>query len=102
VNLTFLSELLENVLLVTGDILGSTRTNLGKLLKTPTGCGEQNMLNFAPDVFVTLYLQQIGRLTEEMRKTATQHMIDGYMNQMRLECFFTSQLYANIIFIAHH
>ena len=68
-----------------GDILGSTRTNLGNLLKIPTGCGEQNMLNFAPNVFVTLYLQQINRLSEEMRTTASRHIVDGYMNQLRLD-----------------
>ena len=58
-------------------------TNLGNLLTVPNGCGEQNMINFAPNVFVALYLQRIGRLTPEMRKTAIENIIDGYMNQLR-------------------
>ena len=45
-----------------GDILGKSMSNLGKLLKLPTGCGEQNMLYFAPDVFIMKYLTATGML----------------------------------------
>lgn len=57
--------------------------NLGRLLRAPTGCGEQNMLAFAPDVFVTLYLQETNQLDEATRKKAYKHIVDGYINQLR-------------------
>ena len=57
--------------------------NLRKLLKAPTGCGEQNMLTFAPDVFVSLFLHRTGQLNEMTRKRAFKHIVDGYANQLR-------------------
>ena len=79
--------------------MGSTMSNLGNLLKMPKGCGEQNMLNFAPNVFVALYLQRIGRLDEETRKTALNHIIDGYMNQLRYHTL--SELVVTYLVIAN-
>ena len=35
-----------------GDLLGPTLENLGSLVRMPYGCGEQNMLNFAPNIFI--------------------------------------------------
>ncbi|CAK8680732.1 unnamed protein product [Clavelina lepadiformis] len=74
----------ENVkMLIYGDILGSTMSNLGRLLTTPYGCGEQNMLGFAPDVFVTLYLHRAGILDAETRARANKHFHDGYMRELQ-------------------
>ncbi|XP_076814766.1 CD109 antigen-like isoform X2 [Clavelina lepadiformis] len=70
-------------LYVYGDILGGTMNNLGRLLKMPSGCGEQNMLGFAPDVFVTLYLERAGTLDAETQRKAFQHFQTGYMNQLK-------------------
>ena len=63
--------------------MGSSMINLGRLLRAPSGCGEQNMLSFAPDVFVTLYLKRVNQLDEETRKKAYQHIVDGYMNELK-------------------
>ncbi|KAF3850306.1 hypothetical protein F7725_020025 [Dissostichus mawsoni] len=41
---------------VGGDILGPSISGLGSLIKLPSGCGEQNMINFAPNIFVLQYL----------------------------------------------
>lgn len=41
---------------VTGDLMGQAMGNLQSLLQMPTGCGEQTMIGFAPDVFVLDYL----------------------------------------------
>ena len=41
---------------VIGDAMGPTLKNLDKLLKLPFGCGEQNMINFAPNLYILDYL----------------------------------------------
>lgn len=40
-----------------GDILGPSIPNLQNLIKMPSGCGEQNMLNFVPNIVVIEYLK---------------------------------------------
>lgn len=57
--------------------------NLGRLLHTPGGCGEQNMIGFAPDVFVTLYLNNAGILDQETREKAYRHFQEGYSNELK-------------------
>ena len=42
---------------VMGDILGSTITNIDQLVRMPSGCGEQNMINFVPNILVLRYLE---------------------------------------------
>lgn len=39
-----------------GDILGPSIKNLDRLIKMPRGCGEQNMLNFVPNIVILDYL----------------------------------------------
>ena len=58
-------------------------SNLGRLLRAPGGCGEQNMLSFAPDVFVTLYLDRIDQLDADTEADAFQHIMDGYINELK-------------------
>lgn len=40
-----------------GDILGPSIPNLANLIKMPFGCGEQNMLNFVPNIVILNYLK---------------------------------------------
>jgi hypothetical protein len=44
----------------------------------PYGCGEQNMLNFAPDVYILQYLQAIGKSEGSARSTALQYINYGW------------------------
>ena len=53
-----------------GDIMGPTLKNLNNLLKLPFGCGEQNMINFAPNVFVLKYLHETSQLTKQVEARA--------------------------------
>jgi len=39
-----------------GDLMGQSLEGLGDLLRMPSGCGEQNMVHFAPDVYILKYL----------------------------------------------
>lgn len=63
--------------------MGSTINNLGDLLNEPGGCGEQNMINFAPDVFITLYLESADRLDGEVKEKAYRHFLKGYQNELK-------------------
>ncbi|KAF4104021.1 hypothetical protein G5714_015008 [Onychostoma macrolepis] len=42
---------------VLGDLMGRALRNIGDLLAMPYGCGEQNMLLFAPNIYILQYLQ---------------------------------------------
>lgn len=58
-----------------GDILGSAMKNTQNLLKMPFGCGEQNMVLFAPNIYVLNYLNETQQLTPEVKSKAI-----GYLN----------------------
>lgn len=44
-----------------GDVVGSVLGNLESLINLPTGCGEQTMIQFMPNLIVLKYLQ-VGSL----------------------------------------
>ena len=55
--------------------MGPSVNGLGDLLQMPSGCGEQNMLNLAPDVYIVNYLSVSGQLTPDIESKAY-----GFMN----------------------
>lgn len=57
--------------------MGPTLNNLDKLLRLPFGCGEQNMIHFAPNVFVLKYLQKTQQLTPDVENEATDYLLQG-------------------------
>lgn len=63
--------------LPTADLLGPLVENLGDLLRMPYGCGEQNMLYFAPNVFLIIYLQRTDTYTPEVAEKAENYMLVG-------------------------
>nr|XP_004555063.2 C3 and PZP-like alpha-2-macroglobulin domain-containing protein 8 isoform X1 [Maylandia zebra] len=65
-----------------GDVMGPTLHNLDKLLRLPFGCGEQNMIHFAPNVFVLKYLQKTRQLSPEVENEATDYLLQGYQRQL--------------------
>ncbi|XP_034059076.1 CD109 antigen-like isoform X2 [Gymnodraco acuticeps] len=67
---------------VGGDILGPSISGLGSLIKLPYGCGEQNMINFAPNIFVLQYLSAVGRADPETTTRATDFMKKGYEGEL--------------------
>lgn len=60
-----------------GDILGSSINGLDSLIRMPYGCGEQNMINFAPNIYVLDYLTKKKQLTENLREKALSFMRQG-------------------------
>ncbi|XP_061435746.1 alpha-2-macroglobulin-like [Lethenteron reissneri] len=67
---------------IAGDIMGSALQNLDKLLTLPTGCGEQNMVKFAPNIYIQEYLQNSGQLTDAVRDKALNFLRVGYQRQL--------------------
>ncbi|KAG0728380.1 Murinoglobulin-1 [Chionoecetes opilio] len=68
-----------------GDLLGPSLDNLGALVKMPYGCGEQNMINFAPNIFVMQYLEAADRTTPEIADKAISFMKSGYQRELRYQ-----------------
>ncbi|KAH9490191.1 hypothetical protein Btru_043915 [Bulinus truncatus] len=63
---------------VTGDLIGSSLQSLTSLLALPTGCGEQVMVKFSPNIYIGRYLKATGQLTGELNKRITDLLSDGY------------------------
>ena len=60
-----------------GDLMGPSINGLESLLKMPYGCGEQNMLNFAPNIFVVKYLEAINNIDGAIMEKAKNFMTKG-------------------------
>ncbi|NWZ47531.1 A2ML1 protein, partial [Haliaeetus albicilla] len=73
------------IISVTGDLMGMALQNLDHLVQMPHGCGEQNMVLFAPIVYVLQYLEKTRQLTPEIKERATGFLRNGNTNV--LSCF---------------
>ena len=60
-----------------GDIMGPMVNNLGQFVKMPYGCGEQNMINFVPNIQVLRYLDAANLNKPEIRVKALSYMETG-------------------------
>lgn len=72
--------------------MGPTLNNLDKLLRLPFGCGEQNMIHFAPNVFVLKYLQKTRQLSPEVENEATDYLLQGQQVQICSLFFFFASI----------
>ncbi len=67
---------------LTSSYLTQTIDGLEGLIQMPFGCGEQNMIVFAPDVFITKYLKESGQLKPEIMAKAEKLMLTGYQREL--------------------
>ncbi len=67
---------------VTGSLLAQTIEGLDQLLQMPFGCGEQNMILFAPDTFILKYLKETRQLKPEIQAKAEGLLITGYQREL--------------------
>ena len=67
---------------LTGSFLTQTIEGLDRLLQMPFGCGEQNMILFAPNVYVARYLKETGQLKPEIMAKAEHLMLVGYQREL--------------------
>lgn len=65
--------------------MGRAMKNLDKLLAMPYGCGEQNMLLFAPNIFILNYLKSTGQLTPDILEKAKRFLESGEFQTLRLK-----------------
>lgn len=57
--------------------MGPALQNLDQLLEMPFGCGEQNMAQFAPNIFILRYLKKTKQLDLKIEFTARYFMRTG-------------------------
>lgn len=70
------------------EVLGPALVNLDSLIRLPTGCGEQNMVLVAPNVYILDYLKSTPNIgindnKEKYIESAKSHIISGYYQQMK-------------------
>ncbi|XP_023147319.3 CD109 antigen [Amphiprion ocellaris] len=68
-----------------GDILGPSISGLDSLIRMPYGCGEQNMINFAPNIYVLQYLNASGQADQNTVDRATEFMMKGYVRELSFQ-----------------
>lgn len=57
--------------------MGNALQNLGRLLAMPSGCGEQNMVHFAPNIYIQQYLEKSRQLHPDLRAKAQSFLQSG-------------------------
>ncbi|XP_041668406.1 alpha-2-macroglobulin-like [Cheilinus undulatus] len=67
---------------VLGDMLGRALNNLDGLLKMPYGCGEQNMVLLAPNIYILEYLKNTQQLTSTIKEKGANFLTSGYQRQL--------------------
>uniref|UniRef100_A0A8C5RJE5 CD109 molecule n=1 Tax=Laticauda laticaudata TaxID=8630 RepID=A0A8C5RJE5_LATLA len=67
---------------VTGDKLSSSISGLESLVQMPYGCGEQNMITFAPNIYILDYLSKTGNLQTQFKSKVVSYMREGYQREL--------------------
>jgi len=67
-----------------GDLLGPSVNGLDKLIRMPYGCGEQNMLNFAPNIYIMKYLETADQMTADIADKSQRYMMAGTFQLLRM------------------
>jgi CD109 antigen len=62
--------------------MGPVLANLDKLVQMPYGCGEQNMLNFVPNIVVMRYLRAAKKTNAALEQKITKFMESGYQREL--------------------
>lgn len=70
------------LLSITPSLVAQSINGVDDLLGMPYGCGEQNMIFFAPDVEILRYLNVTGQLTPEVRAKAEHFITVGYQREL--------------------
>ena len=68
--------------------MGPAMNNLEDLLRMPYGCGEQNVANFAPNIYIMEYLTQTHQLTGDIKSKAENFMEVGEYNTPNVTSLF--------------
>ncbi|XP_053957332.1 thioester-containing protein 1 allele R1 [Anastrepha ludens] len=63
-----------------GDVIGSLLGNIEHLIVLPTGCGEQTMVHFMPNLLVLRYLERLRQLTPATEMRIKRNLEVGYQH----------------------
>ncbi|XP_033844625.2 CD109 antigen [Periophthalmus magnuspinnatus] len=77
-----ISDSCKAYLAIGGDLLALSFHQLDSLVDLPLGCGEQNMVHFAPSIYVLRYLMMSDQDDAEIRSRAMKHLEEGYQRQL--------------------
>ncbi|CAC5405666.1 CD109 [Mytilus coruscus] len=72
---------------VIGDLIGTTLAGVEDLLRMSYGCGEQNLVRFVPNVFISVYLKLTNRLTNDIKDKVDRYLSAGYQRQLSYSRF---------------
>lgn len=72
----------EAFITIAGDLLGPSINGLDKLITMPYGCGEQNMIVFAPNIYILLYLIATNQINENIREKSIKFLEQGYQREL--------------------
>ena len=70
------------VVSATADVMGPSIEGLDHLVRLPTGCGEQNMLTFAPMISVRKYFDVKGGMDAALEAKTIKYMTTGYQREL--------------------
>jgi CD109 antigen len=70
---------------VFGDLMGNTIQNLDRLIRIPSGCGEQNMVAFVPNLLVANYLKTVQQLTTLLWSIIVRNLEIGYQRELNYQ-----------------
>lgn len=74
---------IKSFVAVSGDLMASALANLENVLGLPTGCGEQIMVKFVPNIYILNYLKKSHLLTEDVGRKAVDYLKVGYQRSLR-------------------
>ena len=80
----FVEDTNEASVKVIGDLMGPALDDIENLLKMPYGCGEQNMLNFAPNIFILQYLKSVDAVTSDIQTKSSKILPQGSLHTLTL------------------
>ncbi|KAA0701892.1 Alpha-1-macroglobulin [Triplophysa tibetana] len=72
----------NDLICLTGDLIGCALKNIADLLRMPYGCGEQKMAILAPNIYILQYLESSGQLTPEILERAKTYLETGYQIEL--------------------
>ncbi|KAM3932711.1 CD109 antigen-like [Leptodactylus fuscus] len=75
-------DTIEGFVTVVGDLLAPSINGLDSLIQMPYGCGEQNMINFAPNIYILVYLIVTKQIKSDIKERAINYMEQGYQREL--------------------
>ena len=77
-----IADTYSSFITVVGDIMGPSIQNINKFVQIPMGCGEQNLLLLAPNVYIAEYLNSANKLTSALKTELSNNVIMGYSREL--------------------